>query len=60
MKKKHEPIEGNTAAAYVAYTCSEVASIYLIMPSSLMGELADVWPAKGRKKEGDNNVEVFT
>lgn len=42
-------IDGNTAAAHVAYAMSEVAAIYPITPSSSMGELADEWSAKGRK-----------
>lgn len=48
-EKKYEPIEGNTAATHVAYAFSEVAAIYPITPSSLMGELADSWAAQGRK-----------
>ncbi|OPZ31094.1 MAG: Pyruvate-flavodoxin oxidoreductase [Lentisphaerae bacterium ADurb.BinA184] len=40
-------IDGNTAAAHVAYAFSEVAAIYPITPSSVMGELADAWAAKG-------------
>ncbi len=48
-KKEYEPIEGNTAATHVAYAFSEVAAIYPITPSSLMGELADAWAAQGRK-----------
>jgi len=42
-------IDGNTAAAHVAYAFSEVATIYPITPSSVMGELADEWAAQGRK-----------
>ena len=34
-------IDGNTAAAHVAYAFSEVAAIYPITPSSNMGEYAD-------------------
>jgi len=49
MKKNYEPIEGNTAAAHVAYAFSEVAAIYPITPSSSMGELADAWAAQNRK-----------
>ena len=49
MKKIYEPIEGNTAATHVGYAFSEVAAIYPITPSSLMGELADAWAAHGRK-----------
>ncbi len=41
-------IDGNEAAASVAYRLSEVAAIYPITPSSPMGELADEWAAKGR------------
>ncbi|HXF82387.1 MAG TPA: pyruvate:ferredoxin (flavodoxin) oxidoreductase, partial [bacterium] len=41
-------IDGNEAAASVAYRASEVIAIYPITPSSPMGELADEWAAKGR------------
>jgi pyruvate-ferredoxin/flavodoxin oxidoreductase len=44
-----ETIDGNTAAAHVAYAFSEVAAIYPITPSSPMGELCDEWAAYGRK-----------
>ena len=40
-------IEGNEAAARVAYALSEVAAIYPITPSSPMGELCDAWMAAG-------------
>ncbi|HEX6791603.1 MAG TPA: pyruvate:ferredoxin (flavodoxin) oxidoreductase, partial [Candidatus Krumholzibacteria bacterium] len=40
-------LEGNDAAAHVAYRASEVIAIYPITPSSLMGELADAWSAQG-------------
>jgi len=42
-------IDGNTAAAHVAYAFSDVAAIYPITPSSSMGEVADSWAAHGRK-----------
>ena len=42
-------IDGNTAAAHVAYALSEVAAIYPITPSSTMAEVADEWAAYGRK-----------
>jgi len=42
-------IDGNTAAAHVAYAFSDVAAIYPITPSSSMGEIADAWAAHGRK-----------
>jgi len=51
-------IDGNTAAAHVAYAYSEVAAIYPITPSSVMGELADAWAAAGRKNIFGQEVEV--
>jgi pyruvate-ferredoxin/flavodoxin oxidoreductase len=42
-------IDGNTAAAHVAYAFSDVAAIYPITPSSPMGEVADTWAAYGMK-----------
>ena len=41
-------IDGNEAAADVAYRVSELCSIYPITPSSTMAELADEWSARGR------------
>ncbi|AQP48030.1 pyruvate:ferredoxin (flavodoxin) oxidoreductase [Tessaracoccus aquimaris] len=41
-------IDGNEAAADVAYRVSELCSIYPITPSSTMAELADEWAAHGR------------
>ncbi len=38
-------IDGNEAAAKVAYALSEVVAIYPITPASAMGELADAWSA---------------
>jgi pyruvate-ferredoxin/flavodoxin oxidoreductase len=49
MNKNMETIEGNEAAAWVAYALSEVAAIYPITPSSSMGEYCDEWAAHGRK-----------
>ncbi len=42
-------IEGNEAAAHVAYAMSDVCTLYPITPSSSMGEYADEWAAYGRK-----------
>jgi pyruvate-ferredoxin/flavodoxin oxidoreductase len=42
-------IDGNEAAAQVAYRASEVIAIYPITPSSGMGELSDAWAAQGMK-----------
>ncbi len=41
-------VDGNEAAASVAYRCSEVCCIYPITPSSPMAELADEWSSHGR------------
>ncbi|MBC2742997.1 MAG: pyruvate:ferredoxin (flavodoxin) oxidoreductase, partial [Desulfosarcina sp.] len=49
MAKQMKTIDGNTAAAYVAYAMSEVAAIYPITPSSPIGEICDEWAANGRK-----------
>ncbi|ROL59705.1 pyruvate:ferredoxin (flavodoxin) oxidoreductase, partial [Bacteroidetes/Chlorobi group bacterium ChocPot_Mid] len=44
--KIYATIDGNEAAAYVAYRVNEVCAIYPITPSSNMGEWADEWSAK--------------
>jgi pyruvate-ferredoxin/flavodoxin oxidoreductase len=51
QEKKHVAtvIDGNEAAAYIAYKTSEVCAIYPITPSSTMGEWADEWSSEGRK-----------
>ena len=49
MAKKMKTIDGNTAAAHVAYALSDVAAIYPITPSTPMGEIGDEWAAGGRK-----------
>jgi len=56
---KKQTVDGNTAAAHVAYAFSEVAAIYPITPSSPMGELADEWSAKGRKNIFGERVLVI-
>jgi pyruvate-ferredoxin/flavodoxin oxidoreductase len=40
-------MDGNTAAAHIAYRVNEVAAIFPITPSSTMAELADEWAATG-------------
>ena len=44
-------IDGNEAAAAVAYALSEVVAIYPITPASPMGEYADEWAAQGRPNQ---------
>src|SRR6476619_1888587 len=39
-------MDGNTAAAHIAYRVNEVAAIFPITPSSTMAELADAWAAE--------------
>jgi pyruvate-ferredoxin/flavodoxin oxidoreductase len=43
-----EIIDGNEAAALIAYAMSEVIAIYPITPASSMGEWADAWAAEHR------------
>jgi len=45
---RNECVDGNTAAAAVAYSLSELVTLYPITPSSPMGELADAWASSGR------------
>jgi pyruvate-ferredoxin/flavodoxin oxidoreductase len=42
-------MDGNTAAAHVAYRVNEVCAIFPITPSSTMAELADAWASQGLK-----------
>jgi len=46
-------IDGNEAAAYVAYKTNEVIAIYPITPSTPMGELSDAWAAAGERNLWD-------
>ncbi len=48
MDQQHECLDGNEAAAHVAYALSEVISIYPITPASPMAEHCDDWAAAGR------------
>ncbi|HOS18546.1 MAG TPA: pyruvate:ferredoxin (flavodoxin) oxidoreductase, partial [Clostridia bacterium] len=51
-------IDGNTAAAHVAYAFSDVAAIYPITPSSPMAEVADEWAANGRTNLFGQQVRI--
>lgn len=55
---KKVTIDGNTAAAHVAYAFSDVAAIYPITPSSTMAELVDEWAARGQKNLFGQTVKV--
>ena len=48
MTNKWITVDGNEAAARVAYHLSDVIAIYPITPSSTMGELSDTWMSEGR------------
>ncbi len=58
MVKKMKTMDGNTATSHIAYALSDVACIYPITPSSVMGELADDWAAAGRKNLMGQTVTV--
>ena len=45
--QKTDTMDGNTAAAHVAYRVNEVCAIFPITPSSTMAELADEWASLG-------------
>ncbi|MBQ9411605.1 MAG: pyruvate:ferredoxin (flavodoxin) oxidoreductase [Oscillospiraceae bacterium] len=49
MSKELVMLDGNEAAAHIAYDFTEIAAIYPITPSSPMAEHTDVWSARGRK-----------
>ena len=56
MKKM--TIDGNTAAAHIAYAFSDVAAIYPITPSSPMAENCDDWAGQGRKNLFGNVLKI--
>ncbi len=49
IKRYSKTMDGNQAAAHVAYAYTEVAAIYPITPSSAMAEYMDEWAASGQK-----------
>lgn len=57
--KKYMTVDGNTAAAHVAYAFTELSAIYPITPSSPMSEMVDAWSAQGRKNFWDQRVNVI-
>lgn len=57
--KQVATIDGNEAAAYVAYRVNEVCAIYPITPSSTMAELADEWASKNIKNIWGGVPEVI-
>ena len=51
-------VDGNQAAAHVAYDFTEVAAIYPITPSSPMAEHTDRWSAQGRLNMFGQRVQL--
>ena len=49
VKATMKILDGNEAAASVAYRLNEVIAIYPITPASPMGEWADQWRQEGKK-----------
>jgi pyruvate-ferredoxin/flavodoxin oxidoreductase len=49
MTSQTTVMDGNTAAAHIAYRVNEVCAINPITPSSTMAELADAWAGEGIK-----------
>ena len=58
MARAKQSMDGNTAAAHVAYAYTEVAGIYPITPSSPMADSVDQWSAAGQKNIFGNTVKV--
>ena len=58
MARKMLTMDGNEAAAHVAYAYTEVATIYPITPSSVMPEHVDEWATAGRKNIFGQTVQV--
>ncbi|QAA35247.1 pyruvate:ferredoxin (flavodoxin) oxidoreductase [Clostridium manihotivorum] len=57
--RKMKTMDGNTAAAHIAYAFTDVAAIYPITPSSPMAEHVDEWVAQGRKNIFGQTVKVM-
>lgn len=52
-------LDGNEAAAYIAYRVNEVCAIYPITPSSTMAELCDEWASAGTTNIWGNIPDVM-
>ena len=58
MPRSKKSMDGNTAAAHVAYAFTEVAGIYPITPSSPMADQVDQWSALHQKNIFGTEVKV--
>ena len=56
MTNSIKTLDGNEAAASVAYRANEICAIYPITPSSAMGELADQWASRGQDQHLGNGA----
>ena len=56
--RKLKTMDGNAAAAHVAYAFSEVAAIYPITPSSPMAENMDEWVSQDRTNIFGEKVKI--
>ncbi|MHC1761952.1 MAG: pyruvate:ferredoxin (flavodoxin) oxidoreductase [Negativicutes bacterium] len=56
--RKMKTMDGNNAAAHIAYAFTDVAAIFPITPSSTMAEYVDEWSALGRKNIFGQTVKV--
>jgi pyruvate-ferredoxin/flavodoxin oxidoreductase len=59
IEQTHATVDGNEAAASVAYRTNEVIAIYPITPASPMGELSDSWAARGQENIWGTVPEVI-
>lgn len=57
--RKIKTMDGNTAAAHVAYAFSEVSAIYPITPSSPMAESMDEWVSQNRLNIFGEKVKII-
>lgn len=58
MARARKTMDGNSAAAHVAYAFTDVAAIYPITPSSVMADEVDKYSATGRKNLFGSSVRV--
>lgn len=59
MDRELKTMDGNNAAAHVAYAFTEVAPIYPITPSSPMAEVTDKWSSQNRKNIFGQRVRLL-
>ena len=58
MARNKATMDGNHAAAHVAYAYTDVAALYPITPSSVMAEVTEVWASQGKKNLFGSPVEI--